>query len=80
MPFVGGARPGEADVYSMRPPGWMLDRGWALTAEVGGVTAKDGLGPHVQPSVAWVRSRPSAADADRSAAGTWVRRAIRRRA
>jgi hypothetical protein len=35
----------------------MLDRGWALTAEVGGVTAKDGLGPHVQPSVAWVRAR-----------------------
>jgi hypothetical protein len=35
----------------------MLERGWALTAEVGGVTAKEGLGPHVQPSVAWLRSR-----------------------
>jgi hypothetical protein len=60
-PFVGGARPGNADVYAMRPPGWMLDRGWALTAEVAGVTAKDGYGPHVKPSVAWVRTRPDAA-------------------
>jgi hypothetical protein len=60
-PFVGGARPGDADVYAMRPPGWMLDRGWALTAEVAGVTARDGWGPHVKPSVAWVRARPDAA-------------------
>ena len=60
-PFVGGARPGNADVYVMRPPGWMLDRGWALTAEVAGVTAKDGYGPHLRPSVAWVRARADAA-------------------
>ena len=60
-PFVGGSRPGDADVYAMRPPGWMLDRGWALTAEVAGVTARDQLGPHVKPSVAWVRARPEAA-------------------
>jgi hypothetical protein len=56
MPFVAGTRPGAADVYVMRPPGWMLDRGWALTAEIGGVTARDGGGPHIQPSVAWVRA------------------------
>ncbi len=61
MPFVGGTRPGAADLYTMRPPGWMLDRGWSLTAEVGGVTARDGLGPHVQPAVAWVRARPGPA-------------------
>jgi hypothetical protein len=60
-PFVGGARPGNADVYAMRPPGWMLDRGWAITAEVAGITAKDGDGPHVKPSVAWIRTRPGAA-------------------
>jgi hypothetical protein len=60
-PFVGGARPGNADVYAMRPPGWMLDRGWALTAEIAGVTARDGYGPHVRPSVAWIRGRPGAA-------------------
>ena len=61
-PFLAGTRPGNADAYSMRPPGWMLDKGWALTAEVAGVTARDGLGPYVQPSTAWVRARESAAD------------------
>ena len=60
-PFVGGTRPGDSDLYAMRPPGWMLDRGWALTAEVAGVTAKDGLGPHRKASVAWIRARPEAA-------------------
>jgi hypothetical protein len=61
MPFVAGTRPGGADAYMMRPPGWMLERGWALTAEVGGVTAKEGAGPHVEPSVAWVQARPEEA-------------------
>jgi hypothetical protein len=61
-PFIAGIRPGNADAYLMRPPGWMLDRGWAVTAEVAGVTAREGLGPAVQPSTAWVRTRESAAD------------------
>jgi hypothetical protein len=56
-PFVGGTRPGDSDLYSMLPPGWMLDRGWALTAEIAGGTARDGLGPHRKPSVAWIRAR-----------------------
>ena len=60
-PFVGGMRPGDSDLYVLRPPGWMLDRGWALTAEVAGVTAKDGLGPHRKPSIAWVRARQDGA-------------------
>jgi hypothetical protein len=60
-PFVGGARPGAVDVYRISSPGWMLDRGWALTAEVGGVSTRDGFGPHKRPSVAWVARRPSAA-------------------
>ncbi len=55
-PFVGGARPGNVDLYRLRPPQWMLDRGWALGAEVAGVTARERLGPHRQPSVAWVRA------------------------
>jgi hypothetical protein len=59
--FVGGARPGNADVYRIQSPGWMLDRGWALTAEVGGVTERDGGGPHNRPSAGWIRSRPDAA-------------------
>jgi hypothetical protein len=56
-PFVGGTRPGDSDLYALSAPGWMLDRGWALTAEIAGVTARDGLGPHRRPSVAWVRAR-----------------------
>jgi hypothetical protein len=57
QPFLAGTRPAAVDLYRMHPPGWMLDRGWALTAEIGGVTARHGLGPQVTPSVAWVRSR-----------------------
>jgi Protein O-mannosyl-transferase TMEM260-like len=60
-PFVGGTRPGDTDLYALAPPGWMLDRGWALTAEVAGVTARDGFGPHRKPSVAWIRGRADAA-------------------
>ena len=60
LPFVGGVRPGNTDWYLMRPPGWMLDRGWALSAEIGGVAARDLAGPHLQPSVAWVRGRGEA--------------------
>jgi hypothetical protein len=56
-PFVGGARPGDVDWYDMQPPGWMLDRGWALTAEVGGITARDRVGPEVAPAVAWIRAQ-----------------------
>ena len=56
-PFVGGTRPGDSDLYALTSPGWMLDRGWALTAEVAGVTARDGFGPHRTPSVAWIRGR-----------------------
>ena len=57
--YVGGARPGESDLVSqLSPPRWMLDRGWALGAEVAGVTERDDYGPHRQPSVAWVRSDP----------------------
>jgi len=54
-PFVGGARPGNVDWYTMRAPGWMLDRGWSITPEVAGVTSRDGLGPHLAPAVAWLR-------------------------
>jgi hypothetical protein len=60
-PFVGGARPGSSDLLSIESPGWMLDRGWALTAEVSGVTERDGGGPHRRPSIAWIRSRPEPA-------------------
>ncbi len=54
-PFVGGARPDNIDWYRMQPPNWMLDRGWAITAEVGGVTAHDHSGPPAAPAIAWLK-------------------------
>jgi hypothetical protein len=56
-PFVGGARPNDVDWYRMRPPGWMLDEGWALTPETGGIAARDGRGPSQAPVVAWIQTR-----------------------
>jgi hypothetical protein len=57
-PFVGGVRPDDIDWYDMQPPAWMLDRGWAITAEVGGITARDRVGPEVAPAVAWLARHP----------------------
>lgn len=54
-PFVGGARPDDVNWYRMRPPGWMLDRGWSITAEIGGVRVQEGAGPDVVPAIAWLR-------------------------
>jgi hypothetical protein len=61
LPLLGGVRPGEAQLFVLNPPGWMLDAGWALTAEIGGQTERAGAGPARKPSIAWVRSRPDAA-------------------
>ena len=57
MPLMGGARPNELERYAMRPPGWMLDQGWAVTAEIGGQSARAGARPEVRPSISWIRSR-----------------------
>ena len=57
-PFVGGARPDNVDWYRLHPPNWMLDRGWAITAEVAGVTARDNAGPQLAPAIAWLRRQP----------------------
>ena len=59
-PFVGGARPNDVDWLHMSPPNWMLDRGWSLTAEVGGVTAHDHTGPDRVPAIAWLKRRSDA--------------------
>ena len=61
LPFVGGARPNDIDWLHMSAPNWMLDRGWSITAEVGGVTAHDHLGPAAAPAVAWLRRSADAA-------------------
>lgn len=60
LPLVGGARPNDVDWYHMEPPLWMLQRGWSITAEVGGVTAADRTGPGVEPAVAWLKQRADA--------------------
>lgn len=57
MPFVSGARPNRLDLFVLRPPGWMLDQGWAVTAEVAGQSTRAGARPELRPSLAWVRSR-----------------------
>ncbi|MBE3133240.1 MAG: hypothetical protein IMZ55_07185 [Acidobacteria bacterium] len=60
-PFVGGVRPGDIDWYEIRPPGWFVADGWALTPESAGVAAADGKGPGRAPIEAWLRRRPGAA-------------------
>jgi hypothetical protein len=57
-PFVGGSRPAGVDWYHMQPPNWMLDRGWSVTAEVGGVSARDQAGPPLTPAIAWLKRQP----------------------
>ena len=57
MPLMGGARPNEIERYAMRAPGWMLDQGWAVTAEVAGESFRAGARPELRPSVAWIRAR-----------------------
>ena len=61
MPLLGGVRPGEVSLFTLRPPGWMVDQGWALTAEIGGQTERQGAGPHRAPAVVWIRSRDEGA-------------------
>jgi hypothetical protein len=55
--FTGGARPNEFDVLVYTAPGWFLEEGWAVTPEVAGITAREGWGPHIKPSVGWIRRR-----------------------
>ncbi len=57
-PLMAGARPNRLERFLMRPPGWMLDQGWAVTAEVAGQSFRAGARPELRPSIAWIRSRP----------------------
>ena len=61
LPFIGGIRPNRIDWHFIQRPGWFLGRGWALSPEIGGLTARDRAGPGHQPAVAWVRRRDMAA-------------------
>jgi hypothetical protein len=60
-PFIGGIRPDRIDWYFIQRPGWFLGRGWAVSPEIGGLTARDREGAGQTPAVAWVRRRPVAA-------------------
>lgn len=60
-PFVGGIRPGRVDWYFIQRPGWFLGKGWAISPEIGGLTARDRAGAGQEPAVAWVRRRTAAA-------------------
>jgi hypothetical protein len=55
--LVGGARPSVMDWYEFGPPGWMLERGWALTPETGGMSEADGVTPALGPVTGFVRRR-----------------------
>jgi hypothetical protein len=57
--YVGGARPDELELVTIRSPGWFLEQGWAITPEVAGIAERDGWGPHRRPSVGWIRRRAS---------------------
>jgi hypothetical protein len=55
--YLGGARPTHVAWHIYSRPGWFLERGWALTPEVAGITEREGWGPHRQPAVGWLRRR-----------------------
>jgi hypothetical protein len=57
--YVGGVRPNEIDWYILNQPEWFLERGWALTPEVAGISDRDKWGPHVRPSLGYLRRRGS---------------------
>lgn len=54
-PLVAFARPTDVDLWLLTRPRWMLGSGWAVTPEIGGVTAAAGLGPHREPAIAYLR-------------------------
>jgi hypothetical protein len=58
--YVGGTRPNEIDWYILGQPSWFLERGWALTPEIAGISDREGWGPHRQPSTGWVRRHEAA--------------------
>jgi hypothetical protein len=59
--LMGGARPSIMDWYEFAPPGWMLERGWALTPETAGVSEADGVTPAHGPVTGFVRRRSESA-------------------
>ena len=59
--FVGGARPMTVDWVELKPPGWFVADGWALTPEMAGLAERERRGPSRGGVTAWVRRRPGEA-------------------
>lgn len=57
MPFISGIRPNRIDWYLIQRPGWFLGRGWALSPEIGGLTARERASDGSGRALAWVRRR-----------------------
>ncbi len=57
LPFIGGIRPNRIDWYHIQRPGWFLGTGWALSPEIGGLTARDRAREAYAPALAWARRR-----------------------
>ena len=56
--LIGGARLDSVIWHSIRPPGWMLRRGWSLTPELAGTTAQDRQASRIDATEAFLRRRP----------------------
>ena len=56
--LIGGARLDSVIWHSVRPPGWMLARGWSITPELAGMTAQDRQRSHLGATEAFVRRGP----------------------
>ena len=59
--LLSGSRPVDVDLYYFDRPGWVALRGWALTPEIRGVTARDRLAGGEDTARVQVRRRPDAA-------------------
>ncbi len=52
--LAGGSRPSGADWYAIERPAWFLGKGWALTPEIAGVSARGRDGPGANGSTAYI--------------------------
>jgi hypothetical protein len=56
--LIGGVRVDSVIWQSVRPPGWMVARGWSLSPELAGTTAQDRQASRLGAIEAFLRRRP----------------------
>jgi hypothetical protein len=56
--LIGGARLDSVIWQSVRPPGWMVSRGWSLSPELAGMSAQDRQASRLGAIEAFLRRRP----------------------